>query len=571
MAEALITGLLSPLYHYKTKKRKIVAFDTEDDSQGNVSIVNFFDGKKHVTIDLETCTDKEAAIKVFYEWPEPAIFVAHNLEYDVVNIFRDSNYIYVDEMVYTSRLMRCTLKKLDHILWDSFNWWPTSLKKIGEKLGMRKGNYLEARDDKESNIKYCQMDCEILWTFVNNLQNLSVDVLGVNLSPTIGKMAMEAWRSRFTKRSYGQFSFKYSLDAYYGGRTEVFWKGRCEGDIKVADFRSMYPTVMKFEMYPDTSTIQEGKLEDHKYGIGRFKVFQPDVHIPALPFRASGRLFFPVGEMEGWWSYAEIRHAQETCGLQVIEQYEGFGTNIGCRPFVKYVDYFYNKRKDSRACGDKFGEDFYKLFLNNLYGKYGQHNQSLKLTTDPTASDTKDMKLIKLLGPFKVFRGTSEEPAPTSNFMWGIYITAYARIRLHKALKACHDCGHDVLYCDTDSVFYRKNNDSIPFELGTELGQMEEQDYVSGNFVTAKGYELVKADGAIKYACKGVPTDQRMEFLDNGFAKFRKPTRLRESLTREITANVWNEVEKHARQNYKKRKYIKDGNTLPHNTKSIPV
>jgi hypothetical protein len=100
---------------------------------------------------------------------------------------------------------------------------------------------------------------------------------------------------------------------------------------------------------------------------------------------------------------------------------------------------------------------------------------------------------------------------------------------------------------------------------------MEENDYIEGNFVTAKGYELKDNSGKIKYACKGVPTDQRMSFLDTGYAKFRKPVRLRESLTREITANVWNEVEKQARQNYKKRKYKKDGNTVPHDVCELPT
>lgn len=44
---------------------------------------------------------REEAVRWIYSRPT-SLFVAHNLEYDLVNVFRDSGYNEIDQIVYTA-------------------------------------------------------------------------------------------------------------------------------------------------------------------------------------------------------------------------------------------------------------------------------------------------------------------------------------------------------------------------------------------------------------------------------------------------------------------------------------
>ncbi len=126
---------LKPLQNKDIVPFKIITFDTEDDSCGNPEMGDFYDGQTHWTYDLRTEEGRKDMINFFYRNEEQAIFVAHNLEYDINNVFRDAGYIHIKSMIYVQRLIKAELLDCPHIMWDSYNWYSAPLAKLAEVVG----------------------------------------------------------------------------------------------------------------------------------------------------------------------------------------------------------------------------------------------------------------------------------------------------------------------------------------------------------------------------------------------------------------------------------------------------
>jgi len=211
--------------------------------------------------------------------------------------------------------------------------------------------------------------------------------------------------------------------------------------------------------------------------------------------------------------------------------------------------------------------------------------------------------------------------------MWGAYVTSYARIFLHSILTDVNDAGHQLLYCDTDSVMFIKKNNTIPYTISKKLGDLDEELFVGGEFITSKGYYLYEQPTTYHYgfrlvnrgelpdpikrgtdvtdfeilgtntpeigksykrgiylgqnsqgfevqhykiASKGVSTEHGLKFHLEGLAVVRKPMKMKTSLRLGDKPNVWIDEEKRQISDYIKR-YVKNGNgpTIPVNVLEI--
>ncbi len=388
----------------------------------------------------------------------------------------------------------------------------------------------------------------------------------------------------------------------------MFYKGVVQGPVYVADINSSYPDVMRRHEYPDTSLVESSSIFSHRFGIGRFKIRVPvSCFIPPLPYRSdSGRLFFPTGEIEGWWTYAEVRYALEKCGCTLIAEYEGEGCNRALRPFTEFIDSMYDQRqvmKRRKALNpddaEAAFEDLYlKLLMNNLYGKFAQHKDGAKMTRvklSPKELDKLKGAVETVIGPFYAYRIPKQKPPKTANYLWGVYVTSYARLSLLEKITAVHEAGGKILYCDTDSIMFTGEKAKKVFAFGDALGQMSLETYDLGIYRASKGYLLckhascrlsdrIKEYKVEKVACKGVPTHYAHDFILKGMASFLKPMRLKEAEVRmhaeanakkddlffkDIGINVWREVEKSMRSVYIKRKGER-GVTKPIDVLDIP-
>ena len=574
---------------------KIIGFDTEDTSEGLPLAFGFHDGQKSYYT-----RSWDDAITYIYNYPQTAIFCAHNLEYDIGNLFKACNYKYIREMIYASKLLKVTLFGTSHSFLNSSSFFAGSLGKMGDVVGIKK------LDGDPFNPDYCINDAKIVQVFMDKLQTRH-HAQGVNLGLSVGQMAMGIYRANFVKTKIRTYNSPNCLKAYYGGRVEMFYKGVVEGPVYVTDINSSYPDVMRRYEYPDTAYMQDSSIFTHQFGIGHFIVDVPaTLFVPVLPFRSeTGRLFFPTGRVEGWWTYAEVRYAI-SLGCSVVSELSGEGTNRSVQPFTDFIDSVYDARQAAKRrkklnpddAEAAFDDLFFKLEMNNLYGKFAQHKASSKMTRVKLSGD----ELAKLegyiehkQGPFYAYRIPRKKPPRTANYLWGVYVTSYARISLHQKIMSVHSRGGKLLYCDTDSIMFTGEKAIEGLTIGDSLGEMSKEVFDLAVFRASKGYLLCKhrqtnlkskaPEYSIeKVACKGVPTHLAHDFIVKGMTTALKPMRLKEAIIRthaeknkgrdadffkDIGVNVWRDMPKKMQSIYIKRRGDK-GVTYPIDVLDIP-
>ena len=562
--------MLTPLHGNKIDKWNIIAFDTEDDSCGNVKSVCFA-FRRNGKIHHAYFESVEPAIKWIYSWSIKCVFVAHNLEYDLINLFRDKDYSDVKRMTYTARLIMANIKNSPHLFVDSMNYAAMSLKDLGKKVGLEKLEF------DINNPDYVKRDAEIVLVFMERFQELVNTKLNISMYPTIGKMAVQAFRKNFLDRDYVPYNGDICVSGYYGGRCELYHKGYLEGEIKYVDFNSMYPNAMEKNLYPDTDLVEPITSIDVEFGFSEVTIYIPEsLFVGPLPYRGE-RLIYPTGTIRGTWYNAEIRNAL-TRGCKILAYHDGFGTNVGVAPFKQFVNTYYGYRISNN---DTFETLFWKLLLNNSYGKYFQHNDYTECRDGEMTLKEQNKtqgKLTRVLGNLYFYDMPMLEPPQTANYMWGAGITANARIEFEKLATSIHNSGNTLLYGDTDSNIYLKTQPDDFLDLDEKrLGALKLETYVSADFVMAKGYILKTEDGQYKTTCKGVPLDKsltgeqmgtdlnrQVRFLKGEKVVFDKPLKFKESLVRNKKANVWTETPKQMREVYSRRVVLGDGPTYPH-------
>lgn len=559
--------MLVPIRRAALKGYKIIAFDTEDNSKGTPLWADFYDGEKHYTFNLRLPEQAENARRFFYGYSR-TLFVAHNLEYDIINLFRTNNYAHLESMIYSARLIRAKLKRSTNLLYDTFNWYSVGLDRVALSVGKKKMDFTGAIEAmEEGDFKYLYNDTEIVWEFTRRFQNLNLQHK-TPMRATIARMAIDTFCTRLP-RTVTTFCNPTALKAYYGGRNEVFILKNIKGDIRAIDRNSSYPAEMAFRDYPESSTMRPSKIDNAKFGYGLFTIKVPeDVKYPALPFRHETKgLIFPTGEFTGWFIYDEVRKAIEQ-GATIVKELDGFGTNHACRPFADFILDMYSKREEANSAFEKL---YYKQFMNSLSGKFCQHLPvSIFQKNIPSIKELKNKDISRKQMGFYEIKDMEDKPSPHSNYIWGIYITAYARLRLLEAIEAVEKAGHDVIYCDTDSVFYlKKTNRKTGIEYGTYLGKWKEEKYVNAKINTIKMYELDTGlqnefgEPIKKIVCKGIPSYAASDFLFKGKAIIEKPVKFRESFSNTLLANAWHEVERINNAIYHKREVDKKGFSKP--------
>jgi len=222
------------------KPNHYIGFDTEDDTRGRVLACAFFDGQ-----DFFYTTDPDQAVTYILNYPEPSVFVAHNLEYDLANLFKHCDYRYIDEMRKAGWLVYASLRYSKHYFINSASFFSRSLAEMGEMIGLPK------LEGDVFNPAYVKRDAEIVQVWMTRFQERINRVFAVNLHHTIGQLAMDIFRARYLKdRRLYTFNHPDCLRAYYGGRVEMYYKGLIK-NVRVYDINSCYPYVMAERLYPD--------------------------------------------------------------------------------------------------------------------------------------------------------------------------------------------------------------------------------------------------------------------------------------------------------------------------------
>ena len=162
-----------------------------------------------------------------------------------------------------------------------------------------------------------------------------------------------------------------------------------------------------------------------------------------------------------------------------------------------------------------------------------------------------------------------EMPLPAHvNYLHAAYVTSYARLRLMDFMEKVG--ADNLVYCDTDSLFFRWTGDKPPFPLSTELGEMKLEDRPKViQCRSPKMYRLTTGKGEVKTKAKGVTKRMQDTFYDRGVASFWQPWRLKESVAtfdrllgdedaEDVKAlGVWRQVVKRVVSGYDKKRLVR--------------
>lgn len=412
------------------------------------------------------------------------------------------------------------------------NYVNYSLERIGQDLGFPKLDIDFNNATDSQLLTYCEQDTEIVAKFILELlQFLHSNDLG-GFRPTIASQAMSVYRYRFMpetiKINTDLFINTIERDAYLGGRTEAFYIGQVpHSPIYQLDINSMYPYAMKQGFIPveyrgafieNDPRILEMVLDNSycivdcllntthpfvgvKWSTKRFKIKDTD----KKPF--GRKLIFPIGQFRTYLHHDEFSYALKNNMIaRVYRIYTYRPDDI----FSVYVDFFTEVKTRATEQGNQTDRSMSKLFLNSLYGKFGQLfrdtqlvQKNYKLYSSPmeeyNINTGEESILFEWFGD--IWREYSNGEASYSFPAIAGCITARARMILWDyILQAGRE---NVFYCDTDSIYTNELGfQRIEQDIhATRLGAMDCEEIIeSMSIFGAKDYTK---DG--KRVVKGVP------------------------------------------------------------------
>lgn len=547
-------------------KSQFICFDTEDDAK-ELQQRGESGFKKRVT-QIAAITQggeryyNRGDVPAFLQWlarRKERFFYAHNLQYDIGNLFGKKLDV-IDSTLVGGRLIRSVWGSKTFV--DTFNIWPMGAEKLGEAFGLEKLKTDSMATDKE----YVFRDVEIIhkamvfaWQFCQ--------MLGLKYLPaTLGGLCVKVWRHWGGDNCHD--STELSREAYYGGRVELFKSNNdCKGGVAWTDINSLYPSVMLND-YPGQLQHYGNQLPEH--GIATVSIKVPENDLVVLPFRNDvGRIVFPYGKFTGTYTMPEIRAAVEN-GASIIKIHDAWGTSEVIRPYSTFVARLYETRVKSESEAEKL---FFKLLMNNLYGRLGT-----KGTIGRSVWQTDKNKFDGVPYGEKVLVEYQMPLAEETNWVHAAYVTAYGRLQLFDYLKRIGT--KNLIYCDTDSAIFDCPTGTLPFETGDGLGKMKVIQCCSacGNewrqgkkqccelpgrqansfWPDCEPYlpKLYKAGNV--YKAKGVPKRLAKQFFETGNAEFDLPYKMREAIRFYDRKNsrrlsVWHKVQKQRRETYDRK------------------
>lgn len=505
--------------------------------------------------------------------------IAHNQHFDfpVVDGF---NYLAnkgfrASKPILDSNLFIMTFRKDGRCIevLDSLNWFKFSLEQLGANIGLPKLQIDFESCSLEQLRLYCRRDVEILkCIFMEYLKFLKDYDLG-NFQKTIASQSFTAFRHRFMQDDIYIHANKTVTEleraSYRGGRNEAFLIGKTPAEVIGLDFNSLYPAVMVEAELP-VKLIKFTHCVDVK-GLQRFMrhyCVTTKVNItvdqPCIGIKGE-RLLFPIGTFDCVLTTPELQYVLEHHRINSVECCAVYEK---AKLFEEYINELYSLRQRFKQQGNRVYNLLTKLFLNSLYGKFGQRNESIK----KVGSCAEDLVIYERIINYhtnevylkwafagSVYVKTKEYHEARHSFVAiASHITALARLKLWKAIvKAGRD---NVYYCDTDSVFVNKEgyhnlkNEIDEYRLGALKVEYKNEDMI---IFGCKDYQLGKKrkiKGVKEHATK-ITTNK---YRQNRFLKFRSLLR-RGSLDAPIEEYYTKEL----KREYKKGVINVDGKVTP--------
>lgn len=391
-------------------------------------------------------------------------------------------------------------------VWDTYNYARMKVEQIGKSLNLYKLKIDFNTAKKSELLIYCRRDTEIIYQFIKKLCTFIQEHELGKLKSTAGSLAMNIFKTKFYKQDdlpiyvhNKERAILIERDSYRGGICDVFNLNKAENMYKL-DINSMYPEIMKNKNLP---TKLEGYLHkdlSFKDLTGKIMNSQKALFKIYNQAKKEGKHCIINGLFQLPKEYAYILNTFDksmfcygknilmTCcqpELDFIEQYGSIDciyqlTVYSTYNYLKdFVDFFYEKRLQYKKDQNKVYEQFCKLIMNNLYGKFAQREIKKDLMTLEHKTVIENQEVLKEMIKRKldlikqhyiVYLGTistvgefwvienqifcirqTQENSVESFVAISSFITSNARMLLIKYLLIAKR--ENVYYCDTDSLF----------------------------------------------------------------------------------------------------------------------
>lgn len=459
-----------------------------------------------------------------------------------------------------------SLERYKLYLFNLGNWWgQVPLRLIGELLDFPKGdiNPTEERFNPDNGCvpgseafqilsHYCRRDTDIVTAAVEAWVKFCIDNDLGPCAMTQAGQAFTAYRHRFmTTDIYIHDNVKaieLEKAAYFGGLTDNFkvgeWVAPPSEVLRIADVKSMYPSVMttipmpvKLVTYQTGRRVGKDANIDYLSSLEKVSYVERKInanyavvarvridtttqnadprYLACVPHLNDDKLLYPIGKFETCLNTPELRVAIERGIVVDILEVAIYEQAI---IFDEYVNFFFNLRAAYRSEGNTIMENICKLFLNALYGKFGQavyewEKYDIVTGVDRTETimnvDTGEKYLIREMSGISQRRSDKKQVSENSFLAIAGHVTSAARAKLRRYIEMAEF--DNVGYTDTDSLFINEEGYQNLLCHGVirdnTLGYLEiEEKHTSDRMqlFTLKDYKCWRNGECVKSKTKGI-------------------------------------------------------------------
>lgn len=373
---------------------------------------------------------------------------------------------------------------------DSFNWHKYSIAKLGEMISVPKLTMPTDDADEWQWLRYCRRDVEILEkTFCLLLKWCDDNKYGMFRYSAAGQ-AMSAYRHRFMHHkiiTHDDAQVKQlERKSYFGGRSDVFRCGNYSGNFHQLDVNSLYPSVMRNNLFPTKLSRWEVRAEflqlapaiNFANSIMEVVVNSP---IERFPVRHNDRPIYAVGSFRCVLAGPELQRAISS---GYVSHYGTWAEYEVAPIFDDYVKHFWGLRQQYKRDNNVVMDSLAKMMLNTLYGKFGQlapewQDVPDKIAEEPwftwAAYDCQNDQVIEYRSiGWHVQKKVNREESSRSFPAISSFVTAYGRERMRQLRQTAGE--NNVWYQAVDSLIVNQiGNDKLQAAgeiMSGELGRM---------------------------------------------------------------------------------------------------
>jgi hypothetical protein len=381
-------------------------------------------------------------------------------------------------------MIQCWSKKGGSMMWcDTYQWIAHKLATVGEILGLAK---LPMPSPDAPDIEwyaYCKRDVDVLDMALRRIWDWLKGDGCDRFMPTRAGQSRYIYKKQYEHKSIvyhdNEQASRLERHAYYGGRTDLWYVGEVNNKTYQLDVNSLYPYVMREKWfpcelthhYPGPATDRVPPAKDHRHLTAEVWIDDPEHSYP--PRCREGTLFVR-GRVHTVMSGPELEIAVGRGAVKRVGQVNVYRMQ---QLFKKYIDYYWMKRCEAKENNDKVQDMIVKLFMNSLYGKFGQLTSDWVYHDSGMPPDTygifvgpggggEQPRKSRVLGGH-VFQEVERHEAKGSFIAIASFTTAYAR--QHMETLKCRLVGGRYYYQATDSLYV----DQVGFDEFTALGLID--------------------------------------------------------------------------------------------------